>query len=51
MIAHLKGRLEATGLDHVVIDVNGVGYLAGASGRTIAALGATGGSVTLHTEM
>ncbi|MBQ1500843.1 MAG: Holliday junction branch migration protein RuvA [Sphingomonas sp.] len=51
MIAHLKGRLEATGLDHVVIDVNGVGYLAGASGRTITALGATGGSVTLHTEM
>ncbi|MBN8813545.1 MULTISPECIES: Holliday junction branch migration protein RuvA [Sphingomonas] len=51
MIAHLKGRLEATGLDHVVIDVNGVGYLAGASGRTITALGATGGLVTLHTEM
>lgn len=51
MIAHLKGRLEATGPDHVVIDVNGVGYLAGASGRTITALGATGGLVTLHTEM
>lgn len=51
MIAHLKGRLEATGLDHVVIDVNGVGYLAGASGKTITALGATGGLVTLHTEM
>lgn len=51
MIAHLKGRLEATGLDHVVIDVNGVGYLAGASARTITALGATGEFVTLHTEM
>ncbi|OSZ64107.1 Holliday junction branch migration protein RuvA [Sphingomonas sp. IBVSS2] len=51
MIVHLKGRLEATGADHVVIDVNGVGYLAGASGRTITALGATGGLVTLHTEM
>lgn len=51
MIAHLKGRLEATGLDHVVIDVNGVGYLAGASVKTITALGATGEFVTLHTEM
>jgi Holliday junction DNA helicase RuvA len=51
MIAHLKGRLEATGIDHVVIDVNGVGYLAGASARTITALGALGEFVTLHTEM
>ncbi|NYT42623.1 Holliday junction branch migration protein RuvA [Sphingomonas sp. R-74633] len=51
MIAHLKGRLEATGIDHVVIDVNGVGYLAGASARTITALGAIGEFATLHTEM
>lgn len=51
MIAHLKGRLEAAGIDHVVIDVNGVGYLAGASARTITALGAAGEFVTLHTEM
>lgn len=51
MIAHLKGRLEATGLDHVVIDVNGVGYLAGASAKTIAALGPIGEFATLHTEM
>jgi Holliday junction DNA helicase RuvA len=51
MIAHLKGRLEATGIDHVVIDVNGVGYLAGASAKTITALGAIGEFATLHTEM
>jgi holliday junction DNA helicase RuvA len=51
MIAHLKGRVAATGIDHVVIDVNGVGYLAGASARTLAALGAVGDLVTLHTEM
>lgn len=51
MIAHLKGRIEATGLDSVVIDVNGVGYLAGASARTLAALGAVGEFATLHTEM
>lgn len=51
MIAHLKGRLEATGIDHAVIDVNGVGYLVGASTRTLAALGAVGDLVTVHTEM
>jgi len=51
MIAHLKGRIEAAGIDSVVIDVNGVGYLAGASARTLAALGAVGEFATLHTEM
>ncbi len=51
MIAHLKGRLEATGLDHAVIDVGGVGYLVGASSRTLAALGPVGEAATLHTEM
>lgn len=51
MIAHLKGRLEATGADHVVVDVGGVGYLVGASARTLAALGAVGEAVMLHTEM
>lgn len=51
MIAHLKGRIEATGIDSVVIDVNGVGYLAGASARTLAALGTVGEFATLHTEM
>jgi len=51
MIAHLKGRLEATGIDHAVIDVGGVGYLVGASARTLAALGPVGEAVMLHTEM
>ena len=51
MIAHLKGRLEANGLDHAVIDVGGVGYLVGCSSRTLAALGPVGGTATLHTEM
>ena len=51
MIAHLKGRLEATGIDHAVIDVGGVGYLVGASSRTLAALGPVGEAATLHTEM
>lgn len=51
MIAHLKGVLAATGVDHAVIDVNGVGYLVGASARTLGAIGPVGGSVTIHTEM
>ncbi len=51
MIAHLKGRLSATGIDSAVIDVGGVGYLVGASARTLQALGAIGDAVTVHTEM
>ena len=51
MIAHLKGRLDSTGIDHAVIDVGGVGYLVGASSRTLAALGAIGEAAMLHTEM
>ncbi|URW74636.1 Holliday junction branch migration protein RuvA [Sphingomonas donggukensis] len=51
MIAHLKGILTSTAADHAVIDVGGVGYLVGASARTLDALGAVGDGVTLHTEM
>jgi len=51
MIAKLKGRLDSTGIDHAVIDVGGVGYLVGASSRTLAALGPVGEAVTVHTEM
>jgi len=51
MIAHLKGRLEATGADYAVIDVGGVGYLVGASARTLDALGRVGEAAMLHTEM
>ncbi len=51
MIAHLKGRLDSTSVDHAVIDVGGVGYLVGASSRTLAAIGAVGDACMLHTEM
>jgi len=51
MIAHLKGRLDSTGIDHAVIDVGGVGYLVGASSKTLAAIGPVGEAVMLHTEM
>ncbi|MBW6521912.1 Holliday junction branch migration protein RuvA [Sphingomonas sp. RHCKR47] len=51
MIAHLKGRLESTGVEHAVIDVGGVGYLVGASARTLAALGPVGEACVLHTDL
>lgn len=51
MIAKLKGLLDSTGIDHAIIDVGGVGYLVSASSRTLAALGAVGEAVTVHTEM
>jgi Holliday junction DNA helicase RuvA len=51
MIARLSGILAETAADHAVLDVNGVGYLVQASSRTLAAIGAVGGSVMLFTEM
>lgn len=51
MIAKLTGRLDSSGAGHAVIDVGGVGYLVEASARTLDALGAVGGDVTIHTEM
>lgn len=51
MIARLKGELISTGIDHAVIDVGGVGYLVGASSRTLGVLGPVGGAVTIHTEL
>jgi Holliday junction DNA helicase RuvA len=51
MIARLSGILAETGADHLVIDVNGVGYLAQASARTLSAIGPIGGNVLLLTEM
>lgn len=51
MIAKLRGLLDGFGADHAIIDVHGVGYLVSASTRTLAALGAIGSEVVLHTEM
>jgi holliday junction DNA helicase RuvA len=51
MIASLRGRLLSFASDHAVLDVNGVGYLVGASTRTLSGLGALGDEVVLHTEM
>ena len=51
MIAKLYGRIDETGVDHLVIDVNGVGYLVQASARTLAALGKIDDFATVFTEM
>ena len=51
MIAKLRGIVDSYGEDHVVIDVNGVGYLVLASSRTLDALGPIGGDILLLTEL
>jgi Holliday junction DNA helicase RuvA len=51
VIAKLRGLLDSFSHDHAVIDVAGVGYLVGASTRTLSSLGAIGEEVVLHTEM
>lgn len=51
MIAHLKGVLAETGADHAIVEVGGVGYLVGASSRTLAALGPVGEACLIHTEL
>ncbi|MCC6479695.1 Holliday junction branch migration protein RuvA [Sphingorhabdus sp.] len=51
MIAKLYGRIDETGVDSLVIDVNGVGYLVQASARTLAVLGGAGDFATVFTEM
>lgn len=50
MIARLKGILEELGMDHAVIDVNGVGYLVFASARTLRSVGNIGSPVSLFIE-
>ena len=51
MIAKLTGTFDDFGPDWAVIDVGGVGYLVHCSAKTLDALGARGGTVTLHTEL
>ena len=51
MIARLAGTLAEATSDAAVVDVNGVGYLVLASVKTLDALPAVGGSVTLLTEL
>ncbi|MFC4293315.1 Holliday junction branch migration protein RuvA [Sphingorhabdus arenilitoris] len=51
MIAKLTGRIDEVGTDHLVIDVQGVGYLVQVSARTLGVLGGTGEFVSVYTEM
>ena len=51
MIAMLRGALVEKGIDHVLIDVNGVGYRVAVSLNTLAALPAVGNVATVHTEL
>ncbi|MCU1277849.1 MAG: Holliday junction helicase RuvA [bacterium] len=51
MIAMLRGALVDKSIDHVLIDVNGVGYRVAVSLNTLAALPPVGATATLHTEL
>ncbi|WP_043918671.1 Holliday junction branch migration protein RuvA, partial [Jannaschia aquimarina] len=51
MIGRLTGRLDHKGPDHVLLDVNGVGYVVHCSDRTLAALPAPGQPARLWTEL
>lgn len=51
MIAKLTGLIDSVALNHVIVDVNGVGYLVQASNRTLAKIGSAKGTpVSLHIE-
>lgn len=51
MIGKITGRLDYRGLDHVLVDVQGVGYMVYCSERTLAMLPAKGGVVALYTDL
>ncbi|WP_333682959.1 Holliday junction branch migration protein RuvA [Pontibaca methylaminivorans] len=51
MIGRIRGRLDWRGVDHVLIDVGGVGYIVHCSERTLAALPAVGEAVSLYTDL
>ncbi|MBD2840722.1 Holliday junction branch migration protein RuvA [Erythrobacter rubeus] len=51
MIAKLSGRLDETGEDWAIVDVQGVGYLVHCSTKTLAALGEVGEGCTVHTDL
>ncbi len=51
MIAKLTGKLDETGEDWAIVDVQGVGYLVHCSTKTLAALGAVGDACTVHTDL
>ncbi|MCL4143116.1 UNVERIFIED_CONTAM: hypothetical protein GTU68_050856 [Idotea baltica] len=51
MIGHLRGRLQYRSTDHILIDVQGVGYIVYCSDRTLATLPGPGATVALFTDL
>ncbi len=51
MIALLRGKLLEKGIDHVLVDVAGVGYRAAVSLNTLASLPPVGETAQLHTHL
>lgn len=51
MIGKLTGRIEYRAVDHVLIDVRGVGYLVYCSERTLAGLPSVGEVAAVYTDM
>lgn len=51
MIGKITGRIDYRGLDHVLIDVRGVGYLVYCSDLTMAALPRVGEVTALYTDL
>ena len=51
MIGKLTGRVDYKGADHVLLDVNGVGYQVYCNERVLAMLPAKGGLAALYTEL
>lgn len=51
MIGRLRGTLVERGLDHILIDVGGVGYVVTVSDRVLAALPGVGEAVAVHTDL
>ena len=49
MIAYLKGTLEETGEDYLVLEVNGIGYQVKTPGRVLEAVSGIGSTIMLHT--
>ncbi|MDR3448675.1 MAG: Holliday junction branch migration protein RuvA [Alphaproteobacteria bacterium] len=50
MIGKLSGRIDSVSGSHVILDVNGVGYVVACSARTLRALGAVGEPAVLRIE-
>ena len=49
MIAYLKGTLEETGNDYIVVEVNNIGYQVKVSTRVIEGLPCLGSQIKIHT--